>query len=44
MNLQYFATYEKIEDALTKPLSRVKFVYFIDKIGVIHKDFHSKRE
>ena len=44
MKLQYVATDEQIADMLTKPLSRVKFVYFRDKLGVVQKDFPSKRE
>jgi hypothetical protein len=44
MNLQYFATDEQIDDMLTKPLSKVKFVYFRDKLGVVQKDTPSKRE
>jgi len=35
VKLQYVATDEKITDVLTKPLSRVKFVYFRDKLGVV---------
>ena len=38
MNLYYVTTNEKIVDVLTKPLSRVKFVYFRDKLGVVQKD------
>jgi hypothetical protein len=34
VKLQYVATDEQIADVLTKPLSRVKFVYFRDKLGV----------
>jgi hypothetical protein len=44
VKLQYVATDEQIADVLTKPLSRVKFVYFRDKLGVVQKDFPSKRE
>jgi hypothetical protein len=44
VKLQYVTTYEKITDVLTKPLSRVKFVYFKDKLGVVQNDFPSKRE
>ena len=44
MKLQYVATYEQIANMLTKPLSRVKFVYFRDKLGVVQKDVPSKRE
>jgi hypothetical protein len=40
----YSETYEQIVDMLTKPLLRVKFVYFIDKLGVVQKDLPSKRE
>jgi hypothetical protein len=44
VKLQYVTTNEQIADVLTKPLSRVKFVYFRDKLGVVQKDFPSKRE
>jgi hypothetical protein len=44
VKLQYVATDEQIADVLTKPLSRVKFVYFRDKLGVVQKDVPSKRE
>ena len=38
VKLQYVATDEQIADVLTKPLSRVKLEYFIDKLGVVpHK-------
>ena len=32
------------DDALTKPLSRVKFKHFRDKIGVVQKDLPRKEE
>ena len=36
--LQYVATNEKVADVLTKSLSKVKFEYFRDKLGVVsHK-------
>jgi hypothetical protein len=35
VKLQYVATNEKIADVLTKPLLRVNFVYFRDKLGVV---------
>ena len=35
VNLQYVATDEKIADVLSKPLARVKFEYFREKIGVL---------
>jgi hypothetical protein len=35
VKLQYVTTDEPIEDVLTKPLSRVKLVYFRDNLGVV---------
>ena len=35
VKLQYVSTDEQVADVLTKPLSRVKFEYFIDKLGVV---------
>ena len=35
MELHYIATNEQIVDVLTKPLSRLKLVYFRDKLGVV---------
>ena len=32
------------DDALTKPLSRVKFEHFWDKLGVVRKDLPRKVE
>ena len=42
MNLQYVATNEKIIDVLTKPLARVKFEYFREKLGVLQIEVPSK--
>ena len=36
VKLQYVATNEQIADVLTKPLARVKFEYFREKLGVLH--------
>jgi hypothetical protein len=44
VTLQYIATNEQIVDVLTKPLSKIKFEYFIYKLGVVHKDFPRKSE
>ena len=33
--LQFIATDEQVADVLTKPLSKVKFEYFRDKLGVV---------
>ena len=35
MKLQYVAIDKQTADVLTKPLSKVKFEYFRDKLGVI---------
>jgi hypothetical protein len=42
--LQYVGTDEQVVDVLTKPLSRVKFEYFRDKLGVVRKDLPRKGE
>jgi hypothetical protein len=44
VKLQYIATDEQVADVLTKPLSRVKFDYFRDKLGVVQKDFSSSEK
>ena len=35
MKLQYVATNEQVANVLTKSLSKVKFEYFRDKLGVV---------
>ena len=35
VKLQYVGTNEQVADVLTKPLSRVKFEHFRDKLGVV---------
>ena len=42
MKLQYVVTNEQIADVLTKPLARVKFEYFKEKLGVIQIEVPSK--
>jgi hypothetical protein len=44
VKLQYVGTDEQVADVLTKPLSRVKFEYFRDKLGIVQKDFSRKGE
>ena len=44
VKLQYVATYEHIDDVLTKPLARVNFEYFWEKLGVLHIEITSKRK
>jgi hypothetical protein len=36
VELQYISTNEQIADILTKPLSRVKYEYFGDKLDMMH--------
>ena len=42
MNLQYVATEEQITDVLMKPLARLKFEYFREKLGVLQIEVPSK--
>ena len=42
VKLQCVATDEQIADVLTKPLARVKFEYFKEKLGVLHIKVPSK--
>ena len=44
VKLQYVAIDEQIADAWTKPLSRVKFEYFREKLGVLQIEIPSKRK
>jgi hypothetical protein len=44
LKLQYISTYEQVVDVLTKPLSRVKFEHFRDKLGIVRKDLPRKGE
>jgi hypothetical protein len=44
VRLQYVATDEQVAGVLTKPLSRVKYEYLRDKLGVVWKDFPHERE
>ena len=38
IKLQYASTDEQVVDVLTKPLSRIKFEHFRDKLGIVQKD------
>ena len=42
MKLHYVAIDEQIVDVLTKPLARVKFEYFREKLGVLYIEVPSK--
>jgi hypothetical protein len=44
LKFQYISTDEQVVDVLTKPLSRVKFEYFRDKLGIVRKDLPRKGE
>ena len=44
VKLQYAATDEHIVDVLTKPLARVKFEYFREKLRVLQTEVPSKRK
>jgi hypothetical protein len=44
IKLQYVSTDEQVVDVLTKPLSRVKFEHFRDKLGIVRKDLPRKGE
>ena len=42
VKLQYVVMNEQIADVLTKPLARVKFDYFREKLGVLQIEVPSK--
>ena len=42
VKLQYVAMEEQITDVLMKPLAKVKFEYFEEKLGVLHIEVPSK--
>ena len=42
MKLQYVTTYEQIADVLMKPLAKVKFEYFREKLHVLQIKVSSK--
>ena len=44
IKLQCVARDEQIADLLTKPLARVKFEYFRERLGVIQNETPRKRE
>ena len=44
VKLKYVPTEEQVVDVLTKPLARVNFEYFRDKLGLVWKDLSRKRE
>ena len=44
IKIQYVSTDEKVDDVLTKPLSRLKFEYFYENLGVVWNDLPRKDE
>jgi hypothetical protein len=42
--MRYLPTDEQIADVLTKPLSKSKFKYFCDKLGVVENAPLAERE
>ena len=42
MKLQYVAMEEQVANVLTKPLAKVKFEYFKEKLGVLQIEVSSK--
>ena len=42
VKLRYVATDEQIADVMTKPVARVKFEYFREKLGVLQIEVPSK--
>ena len=44
IKIQYVSIDEQVVDVLTKPLSRIKFEYFRDKLGVVQKYLPHKEE
>jgi hypothetical protein len=44
LKLQYISTDEHVANVLTKPLSRIKFDYFRDKLGIVRNDSPRKGE
>ena len=44
VKLKYVGIDEKVAYVLTKPLSRVKFEYFREKLSVVQKDLPQNRE
>ena len=44
VKLQYVVTDEQIADVLTKPLAKVNFEYFREKLGVLQIEVPPKRK
>ena len=44
LKLQYISIDEQVVDVLTKPLSRLNFEHFQDKLGIVWKDLPRKGE
>ena len=44
VKLQYVVTEEQIADVLTKPLARLKYEYFRERLGVLQIEASSQRQ
>ena len=44
IKIQYVSMNEQVVDVLTKPLSRVKFEHFRDKLGIVLKEVLPRKE
>lgn len=44
MRLKYISTKEQVEDVLTKPLVKGKFVKYLNKLGVVENPLLTMRE
>ena len=44
VKLKFVPTKEQVVDVLTKPLARIKFEYFRDKLGLVLKDLFRNSE
>lgn len=44
IQLKYVNTDQQVADILTKPLSKVKFVYFKDRLGIVENETLIERE
>ena len=44
IQLRYISTNEQTANILTKPLSKIKFVYFRDKLGMVENPVLTEKE
>jgi hypothetical protein len=44
VHVQYLSTHEQVADVFTKPLSRTKFEYFCERLGLVENASLAERE